>query len=98
MVAEIYQILETSDLPAGVVNILTGDHADLAGHAAKHQDIDAVWSFSGADISGLIEKGSASNLKRTWVNNGTAVTPPRATGVAAATDGRRISGVPLPAE
>ena len=90
MVAEIYQILETSDLPAGVVNILTGDHADLAGHAAKHQDIDAVWSFSGADISGLIEKGSASNLKRTWVNNGTAVTPTARDWLAAATEVKNI--------
>ncbi|WP_019956453.1 aldehyde dehydrogenase family protein [Yoonia vestfoldensis] len=90
MVAEIYQVLETSDLPGGVVNILTGDHADLAGHAAKHQDIDAVWTFSGADISATIEKGSASNLKRTWVNNGTAVTPTARDWLAAATEVKNI--------
>jgi aldehyde dehydrogenase (NAD+) len=90
IVAEIYQILETSDLPAGVVNILTGDHSDLAGHAAKHHDIDAVWSFSGADISATIEKGSASNLKRTWVNNGTALTPTARDWLAAATEVKNI--------
>ncbi|WP_299501024.1 aldehyde dehydrogenase family protein [uncultured Roseobacter sp.] len=64
------QILETSDVPAGVVNILTGSHADIAPHMAAHMDIDAVWSFGDKELSGQIEKASASNLKRTWVNNG----------------------------
>ncbi len=66
---DFYQVLETSDLPAGVVNILTGPHADLAAPLAGHLDVDAVWSHSGADISALIEHESAGNLKRTWVNN-----------------------------
>jgi len=66
------QILETSDVPGGVVNILTGSHAELAPTLASHLDIDAVWSFSSADLSGAIEKKSAGNLKRTWVNNGRA--------------------------
>lgn len=67
---DFYQVLETSDLPAGVVNILTGSHEDLAKTMAGHLDIDAVWSFSSADISQTIEHESAGNLKRTWVNNG----------------------------
>jgi aldehyde dehydrogenase (NAD+) len=67
---DFYQVLETSDVPAGVVNILTGQHADLAPTLAKHLDIDAVWSFSSSDLSATIEKASAGNLKRTWVNNG----------------------------
>ncbi len=67
---DLYQILDTSDVPAGVVNILTGDHADLAPTLASHMDIDAVWSLSNADISKTIEAGSVSNLKRPWVNNG----------------------------
>ena len=69
---DFYQILETSDVPAGVVNILTGPHADIAGHMAKHNDIDAVWSFSGQALSQDIEAGAVGNLKRTWVNNGFA--------------------------
>ena len=64
------QVLETSDVPAGVVNILTGPHAEVATHMAGHMDIDAVWSFGAAELSGVIEKASSSNLKRTWVNNG----------------------------
>jgi aldehyde dehydrogenase (NAD+) len=66
------QVLETSDVPAGVVNILTGVHAELAPVLAAHLDIDAVWSFSSTDLSAVIEKASAGNLKRTWVNHGRA--------------------------
>ena len=66
---DFYQVLETSDLPAGVVNILTGSHSELAAQIAGHANVDAVWSFSSSDLSGEIEKESARNLKRTWVNN-----------------------------
>ncbi|MCR8724180.1 aldehyde dehydrogenase family protein [Frigidibacter sp. ROC022] len=69
---DFYQVLETSDLPGGVVNILTGSATELAPHLAGHMDVDAVWSFSSTDLSGVIERESAGNLKRTWVNNGRA--------------------------
>lgn len=67
---DFYQVLETSDVPAGVVNILTGSHAELAPTLATHMDVDAVWSFSSSPVSAEIERRSVSNLKRTWVNNG----------------------------
>ena len=67
---DFYQVLETSDVPAGVVNILTGSHAELAPTLATHMDVDAVWSFSSSPLSAEIEGRSVSNLKRTWVNNG----------------------------
>ena len=66
------QVLETSDVPAGVVNILTGPHADVANTLATHMDIDAVWSFGDPEHDQTIEAGSALNLKRTWVQNGQA--------------------------
>ncbi|MEM6938841.1 MAG: aldehyde dehydrogenase family protein [Pseudomonadota bacterium] len=66
------QVLETSDVPGGVVNILTGPHAGVAETMARHHDIDAVWSFSAAAFSGVVEFGAARNLKRTWVNDGMA--------------------------
>ena len=69
---DFYQVLETSDVPGGVVNIVTGDHGALAGTLADHDGVDAVWSFSSTDLSGEIERRSAGNLKRTWVNNGRA--------------------------
>jgi len=67
---DFYQVLETSDVPGGVVNILTGSHAELAPQIAGHMDLDAVWSFSSSDLSAMIEREAARNLKRTWVNNG----------------------------
>ena len=70
---DFYQVLETSDLPAGVVNIITGDHGELGKSLAGHMDVDAVWSFSSTPISQMIEAQSVGNLKRTWVNNARAV-------------------------
>ncbi len=67
---DFYQVLETSDVPGGVVNILTGSHAELAPQMGGHMDIDAVWSFSSSDLSATIEREAARDLKRTWVNNG----------------------------
>ena len=69
---DFYQVLETSDVPAGVVNIVTGSHADLAPTLASHLELDAVWSFSSSDLSATIETASAGNLKRTWVNHAKA--------------------------
>jgi aldehyde dehydrogenase (NAD+) len=69
---DLYQVLDTSDVPAGVVNIVTGAHEALAKPLASHLGVDAVWSFSGADISTTIEAEAAGNLKRTWVNHGRA--------------------------
>jgi aldehyde dehydrogenase (NAD+) len=69
---DFFQVLDTSDVPGGVVNILTGSHSEVAKTMAEHMDINAVWSFSGTDLSETIEAGSATNIKRTWVNNGQA--------------------------
>jgi aldehyde dehydrogenase (NAD+) len=66
---DFFQVLDTSDVPGGVVNILTGAHIDVAKTMAEHMDISACWSFSGSDLSKEIEAGSATNIKRTWVNN-----------------------------
>ena len=66
---DFYQVLDTSDVPGGVVNIVAGAHKHLAPHLAGHMDVDAVWSFSSSDISAVIEAEGAGNLKRTWVNN-----------------------------
>lgn len=67
---DFYQVLDTSDVPGGVVNILTGRHTDLAQTMAAHLNVDAMWNFSSTDLSAEIERASAGNLKRTWVNNG----------------------------
>ena len=65
-------VLEASDVPAGAANILTGTHAELAPVLAGHMGVDAAWSFSSSDLSGEVERLSAGDLKRTWVNHGRA--------------------------
>ncbi|HLZ56655.1 MAG TPA: aldehyde dehydrogenase family protein [Ktedonosporobacter sp.] len=67
-----YQIFETSDLPAGVVNIVTGDRASLSQVLAEHDDVDVMWYFGTLDGSKRVELASAGNMKRTWVNYGHA--------------------------
>ena len=69
---DFYQVLETSDLPGGVVNILTGSAEEIAAPLASHMNVDAVWSFSSSDVAETIEMSSASNLKRSWVANATS--------------------------
>ncbi|MFP3945180.1 MAG: aldehyde dehydrogenase family protein, partial [Alphaproteobacteria bacterium] len=65
-----YQVLETSDVPAGVVNIVTGERDALAGVLADHDQVEGIWYFGGAQGSREVERRSAGNLKRTWVNYG----------------------------
>ncbi len=70
LATDFYQILETSDLPAGTVNIVTGNQAELTEVLAKHDDVDGIWYFGNKTISKMIEHTSAENMKRTWVGNG----------------------------
>ena len=70
--ADLYQVLDTSDLPGGVVNIVTGARDALAKVLAEHNDVDAIWYFGGVEGSAMIEKLSVSNLKQTWVSYGEA--------------------------
>jgi aldehyde dehydrogenase (NAD+) len=65
-----YQVFETSDVPAGVVNIVTGERDLLSKVLAEHDDVDAMWYFGSLEGSKLVELASAGNMKRTWVNYG----------------------------
>jgi aldehyde dehydrogenase (NAD+) len=65
---DFYQVLETSDVPAGTVNIVTGDRDELAKTLAEHDEVAALWYHG--DNSALVEKTSAGNVKSTWVNDG----------------------------
>jgi aldehyde dehydrogenase (NAD+) len=70
MATDFYQVLETSDLPAGVVNIVTAAHNDVVETMAGHMEVDALWYFAADGHSASIERASVTNLKRTWVNHG----------------------------
>ncbi|OCO99249.1 MULTISPECIES: aldehyde dehydrogenase family protein [unclassified Ensifer] len=69
---DFYTVLETSDVPAGVVNIVTGSAIELAKTLASHNDVDALWAFGTPELSTLVEKLSSGNLKRTFVDYGKA--------------------------
>jgi aldehyde dehydrogenase (NAD+) len=68
--ADFYQVLDTSDVPGGVVNIVTGDRDHLTKTLIQHEDVDAVWYFGSAEGSYHVEYESAANMKRTWVGYG----------------------------
>ncbi|XP_061445580.1 aldehyde dehydrogenase family 16 member A1 isoform X2 [Rhineura floridana] len=67
---DFYQVLDTSDVPGGVVNIISGNRDHLSRGLAEHQDVQAMWYFGSKEGSALVEWASAGNLKRTWVNYG----------------------------
>ena len=67
---DFYQILETSDVPGGVLNIITGNQDALTEVLANHDDVDGIWYFGSKEGSKLVEYASAENMKRTWVNYG----------------------------
>jgi aldehyde dehydrogenase (NAD+) len=70
LATDFYQVLDTSDVPAGVVNIVTGLRDELAPVLAAHDGVDGVWYFGSAAGSAEVERLSAGNMKRTWVDYG----------------------------
>ncbi|MGE5098822.1 MAG: aldehyde dehydrogenase family protein, partial [Deltaproteobacteria bacterium] len=63
---DLYSVLETSDVPAGVINIVTGAKDALAKVLAEHDDVEAMWYFGDREGVKMVELASASNMKRTW--------------------------------
>jgi aldehyde dehydrogenase (NAD+) len=63
---EFYTVLETSDVPDGVINVITGSKDALAKVLAEHDDVDGVWYWGNAAGVKAVELASAANMKRTW--------------------------------
>jgi aldehyde dehydrogenase (NAD+) len=70
---DFYQILETSDVPAGTVNIITGERNELAKTLAEHDEIANLWYYGDVAGAAMVEKLSAGNLKATWVQGATKI-------------------------
>jgi aldehyde dehydrogenase (NAD+) len=67
---DLYQVFETSDLPPGAVNIVTGRASELLKVLAEHADVDAIWRF-GDEAGGATAKSlSIGNLKQVFTNEG----------------------------
>ena len=64
---DLYQVFETSDLPSGVVNIVTGGRAELTKTLAEHANIDGMWYWAADDGGVQVERLSVINLKQTWI-------------------------------
>ena len=74
LATEIYQVLDTSDIPGGYINILTAKENELNSTLSKHENIDGIWYFGNSAISKTeIIKNSTSNLKRYWCPNETYI-------------------------
>jgi aldehyde dehydrogenase (NAD+) len=70
---DLYQVLETSDLPAGVINVVTGRSVELMKVLAEHADVDAIWCFGDEDSSATVKASSIGNLKQVFTNEGRAI-------------------------
>ena len=65
--ASLYQVFETSDIPAGSINILTARENELNETLTKHENIHGIWAFSNnTKIRSSIIHGTVFNLKRYW--------------------------------
>ncbi|MGR3660525.1 MAG: aldehyde dehydrogenase family protein [Paracoccaceae bacterium] len=68
--AKLYQVVETSDIPAGVLNLLTGERDSLAKTLALHDGLDCLWYCGSAEGEKTVELASAGNLKPVWSDRG----------------------------
>ena len=62
---ELAQVLACSDVPGGVVNLVSGPKSDLAQTLATHEDVAALWSAA-PELAAMTERESAANLKPVW--------------------------------
>jgi aldehyde dehydrogenase (NAD+) len=71
--SDLYQLFDTSDVPSGVVNIVTGFTSQLLKVLAEHDDVDAIWSFGDEANAAAAKAMSVGNLKQVWTNEGRAI-------------------------
>ncbi len=73
IVGDLYQVFDTSDLPGGAVNIVTGYVSQLLKTLAEHDDVDAIWSFADEASAAAAKALSVGNLKQVFTNEGRAI-------------------------
>jgi len=71
--ADLYQLFDTSDLPGGAINIVTGYVSQLLKPLAEHDDIDAIWCYGDDATVASAKAMSTGNLKQVWTNEGRAI-------------------------
>jgi aldehyde dehydrogenase (NAD+) len=73
IIGDLYQVFDTSDLPGGAINIVTGYTSQLLKTLAEHDDVDAIWCFSDAASAVAAKSLSVGNLKQVFTNEGRAI-------------------------
>ncbi len=70
IIGDVYQLLDTSDLPGGVVNLVAGRPTELAKTLAEHDGIEAIWCFRSNEEATMVRAASIGNMKQVWTNDG----------------------------
>jgi aldehyde dehydrogenase (NAD+) len=70
---DLYQLFDTSDLPGGAVNMVTGYSSQLLKVLAEHDDVDAIWCFGDEANAAAAKSYSIGNLKQVFTNEGRAI-------------------------
>jgi len=67
---DLYQVFDTSDMPGGAINIVTGYASQLLKTLAEHDDVDAIWCYGDEATTATAKALSTGNLKQVWTNEG----------------------------
>jgi aldehyde dehydrogenase (NAD+) len=73
IIGDLYQLFDTSDLPGGVVNLVSGRAAELTKILAEHDDLDAIWCFADEAAAVQVKALSIGNLKQVFANEGRVI-------------------------
>jgi len=73
IIGDLYQVFDTSDLPDGAINVVTGYSSQLLKTIAEHDDVDAIWCFSDESSAAAAKSFSVGNLKQVFTNEGRAI-------------------------
>jgi aldehyde dehydrogenase (NAD+) len=73
IIGDLYQVFDTSDLPGGAVNVVTGYTSQLLKTLAEHDDVDAIWCFADEASAVTAKSYSVGNLKQVFTNEGRAI-------------------------
>ena len=73
IIGDLYQVFDTSDLPGGAVNLVSGYTSQLLKTLAEHDDIDAIWCFADEASAAAAKSLSVGNLKQVFTNEGRVI-------------------------
>jgi aldehyde dehydrogenase (NAD+) len=73
IIGDLYQVFDTSDLPDGAINIVTGYTSQLLKTLAEHDGVDALWCFADAASAVTSKSLSIGNLKQVFTNDGRVI-------------------------